>query len=203
MDECDDQRLCPAGCRRLHCIAAAMALAALFLTACSGGNTRAIAPAAQITTTSVVAEPPPSTFVAADAHFKAVFPVEPTRTSSTRTVGGVVEPVIAYEGDSTTEKLDVGYLPLPGRPDAVSVGPALDAGVSSGAASDQGTVTFRQRIIYLGGPAEDATFQSPFGTFHERMVLIGQVFYIIKGLTPIPSAPHPQYDTLLATFQLI
>src|ERR1700722_10120258 len=112
-------------------ISVAVALPALVLTACGGGGSTAPTARAPITTTTAP-EGPPTPFTATDAHFSAVFPIAPTRSASSHTVDGVTEPIIAYEADTTTEKLDLGYVPLPAVPDAASVGPALDASITSG-----------------------------------------------------------------------
>ncbi|MCW3036539.1 MAG: hypothetical protein JWM17_1851 [Actinobacteria bacterium] len=145
--------------------------------------------------------PPPVTFSAKDADFRAVFPVTPKRLVKTATPSGASVDVITYEAATNGEDIGVVFTHSATAPAAGDVQKALDAAMDAEAVDFSGSVSSRVTATVAGHPAEDAVITRSGASFRSRAVFRDNRFYVLFGGTSKPEDPHPNYDRMLQTFQ--
>jgi hypothetical protein len=142
-------------------------------------------------------------FVAQDAQFSAVFPVQPNRQEQTVQQSGASIKVTLYIATTNDEVVGVGFAqtPLAPAPDIQRKG--LDDAITGSANNVHGTVSSRTPTTYLGQQALDAVITFSGGVVHERVAFFGRNLYLFEGITPNAGAAHPHYDRLLETFHTL
>jgi hypothetical protein len=171
------------------------ALADFGFTTCAQTNGGDAAPPTTTTTT-----PPRAPFVAADAGFSAVFPINPTRQTLVITGSGQKTTTLIYRAVTAGENVSVSYVSLAGTPPSGAIQSVLDNSIEDGASNLKGIVASSDQIAYRDWPAEDAIIIAPGHVVYTRVVIIGSKVYVLEVVTDAADTPHPGYRELLATF---
>jgi hypothetical protein len=213
-------------------IGAVLVVGAVAAATTSGGGVgrrrASIATAAAPTVPTTSTTLPPA-FTPADAHFSAVFPVQPQRQQQPFVAAGVTLTQIFYLAAAGDEQVGVGFAEFPSTLTTSTTSPTtrttagsrttastrvtpaqtvmpdiqriLDAGVNGGAQRVNGTVVARSNTTYLGGRAEDGVVTAAGMVLRVRAFFEANALYTLVGSASALNAPHPDYDRLLATFQ--